>query len=122
MTRRPEGGRASNAVGCASPRMHRRSLPKKKSWLGVALGLGLGAVLAGGCSSGFGSSCTTKSDCASNERCEFKVGSCSAPGLCTGTPSGPQCGAEIEYCGCDGAPVQGGCGYLDGYASGPTLG
>jgi hypothetical protein len=54
--------------------------------------------------------------------CVYSIGSCSASGQCQNRPTGPQCNAIIEYCGCNGVTVVGGCGFPQGFASGPTTG
>src|ERR1017187_7283325 len=73
--------------------------------------------------SGTPTNCTTNADCGSNEVCEYKIGSCTAHGQCSAMPTGTVCSfIETEYCGCDGSIVHNGCGYQNGYASGPTTG
>jgi len=79
------------------------------------------AVIAIGCSS-TGSVCTTNADCASGQRCLFPIGSCSATGQCESGPSGPEGNSEEELCGCNGSIVATGCGFPNGFASGPTTG
>ncbi|HEX4512837.1 MAG TPA: hypothetical protein VH054_04855 [Polyangiaceae bacterium] len=79
-------------------------------------------AVAIGCSSTTGSPCTTADQCGSGSRCLFAIGSCSVTGQCQPNPSGPQCGAEEELCGCDGTTVVTGCGFASGFASGPTTG
>ena len=81
----------------------------------------LGVVLVSACSSGSGNAaCLKTADCASGSMCVFKIGSCSASGECTPTMPAT-CGAEERICGC-GQTVITGCGYAQGYASGPSTG
>jgi len=80
-------------------------------------------VVAIGCSSSTaGAPCTTSTDCGSGARCLFTIGSCSTTGKCEPNPTGPQCGAIELLCGCDGTTVDTGCGFPNGFASGPTTG
>ena len=67
--------------------------------------------------------CTQDSDCKANEMCVYEFGSCSAQGQCEAPPPEPQCGTVESYCSCDGGSVvYGGCGFPNGYVSGPTTG
>jgi hypothetical protein len=83
----------------------------------------LGAV---GCDSTTGNECTADVQCGSGARCLFPIGTCSSGtpiGTCEPNPSGPQCNAIQELCGCDGkTTVITGCGFQSGFASGPTSG
>ena len=62
--------------------------------------------------------------CPSGSTCFFPIGSCAAKGACIENPSPgtPECKALESLCGCDGTPVTAGCGFPEGYASGPTTG
>lgn len=88
---------------------------------GLAVGFSsLGLVFAIACSTG--GPCATNADCGSGQMCVFEIGSCSAKGQCVGRPSGPQCNAIEELCGCNGQNVITGCGFPSGFASGATTG
>ena len=66
--------------------------------------------------------CSSDSDCASNQLCAFKVGSCAAVGECI-EKLPILCNGQAETCGCCGTLVDiDGCVYPLGYASGPTTG
>jgi hypothetical protein len=117
--RRTEGGcgAIAFAVASAATRSHDhlvRPLPGSLVALLVAV-----MAMADGCST---KACARNSDCASGDMCVFKIGSCSTEGECKAPPSGPQCGAIEELCGCNGEDAVTGCGFPDGYASGPTTG
>jgi hypothetical protein len=62
--------------------------------------------------------------CPSGSSCFFAIGSCPQTGECIENPppGTPMCGAIEALCGCDGTNVTSGCGFPDGYASGPTAG
>jgi hypothetical protein len=62
--------------------------------------------------------------CPSGSSCFFAIGSCPQTGECIENPAPdtPECGAIEILCGCDGTTVTSGCGFPDGYASGPTSG
>jgi len=90
-------------------------------WLGPLTFL---ALLAGACSAtGKVVPPTCTPECGAGSTCVFKIGSCSAAGECVPRPDGGQaeCGALELACGC-GTNVVTGCGFPDGYASGPTTG
>jgi hypothetical protein len=65
--------------------------------------------------------CGTGRACAAGASCYFPIGSCAAKGACIVDPAGPTCKLIESFCGC-GEMVTTGCGYPDGYASGPTTG
>ena len=67
--------------------------------------------------------CGSKGECPSGASCYFPIGSCSATGECVEDPppGSPPCGAVEFLCGC-GTPQTSGCGFPNGYASGPTTG
>jgi hypothetical protein len=60
--------------------------------------------------------------CPSGSSCFFAIGSCDQVGECIENSTGPECGAIESLCGCNGSNVITGCGFPDGYASGPTTG
>jgi hypothetical protein len=68
--------------------------------------------------------CSSEDDCPPGTACYFAIGSCSPSGRCLERPAGngPQCGVIVPLCGCNGSMVETGCGYPNGYSSGPTLG
>jgi hypothetical protein len=65
--------------------------------------------------------CCSRDDCGSDQVCVYQIGSCSAQGECQDIPK-PRCGFVSELCDCSGSIVTTGCGYPDGYATGPTTG
>ena len=70
-----------------------------------------------------GGTCTASTDCSGGLSCYFKItDGCSAKGVCLAPPGGPQCGALLELCGCNGSQVVSGCGFPSGYASGASNG
>jgi hypothetical protein len=81
------------------------------------------AAVGSACSSGgAGGACSMTSDCSGGAECVYRIGSCSVSGECLPPGGGAsQCGAIEEVCGC-GTNVATGCGYPQGYASGPTTG
>ena len=85
-----------------------------------ALGF-VGVVASAGCGGVFGGACTTDSEC-NGGRCLFAIGSCDAVGQCMAKETGPMCNSEEELCGCHGEMVVTGCGFPQGFASGPTTG
>jgi hypothetical protein len=68
--------------------------------------------------------CGANGACPSGSSCFFPIGGCSSKGQCIENPppDTPECGAIEILCGCDGTTVTSGCGFPDGYASGPTTG
>jgi hypothetical protein len=66
--------------------------------------------------------CGDEGQCPAGAGCFFPIGSCDAVGACIVGPSGGGCGVEESLCGCGGGMVTTGCGFPDGYASGPTTG
>jgi hypothetical protein len=87
--------------------MRIRSILASSLTLVVAL-----CTLLSGCSH---SDCQTTSDCGSGQSCVYPVtDGCSAKGVCEDTPSGTNCQAFVEYCGCDGSLVSVGCGFSGG--------
>jgi hypothetical protein len=81
----------------------------------LAISLGAGCLIEGG-------ACATNDDCSNGQECLFAIGSCAAKGECKNRPSGPECNAVEEVCGCNGATVFTGCGFPSGFATGPTTG
>jgi hypothetical protein len=77
---------------------------------------------SGPADSGTGS-CGSNGECPSGSACYYAIGSCDAKGACIENPSSeaPLCGAGQSLCGC-GAMVSTGCGFPNGYATGPTTG
>jgi hypothetical protein len=67
--------------------------------------------------------CGANEDCPSGSSCYFPIGSCDAKGVCVDNPppGTPVCKAIEALCGC-GKQVTTGCGFPQGYASGPTTG
>jgi hypothetical protein len=61
--------------------------------------------------------------CPTGSACFYPIGSCAATGQCIENPppGTPECGTEELLCGC-GRQVVSGCGFPNGYASGPTTG
>lgn len=100
----------------AADLQNHRMKPLVASLVGVILTL---LVVSSACSP---KSCMKDSDCGSNDKCMFQVGSCSAEGECREPPR-VQCDVYMPYCGCDGATVIGVCASSTvQYASGPTTG
>jgi hypothetical protein len=79
------------------------------------------ATVGSACGSGGSAACTKTSDCGSGSQCVYRIGSCLAAGECLPGSGSSTCGAIEEVCGC-GTVVVTGCGYPQGYASGPTTG
>lgn len=67
--------------------------------------------------------CGPNDACPSGSTCLYPIGHCDAKGECIENPDPgtPQCGALELLCGC-GQEVTSGCGFPDGYASGPATG
>ncbi|MEO6952680.1 MAG: hypothetical protein ABI321_12790 [Polyangia bacterium] len=86
----------------------------RKLWIGLVL------VFA---ACGGSAECVKDSDCGTGSSCVYKVADgCEAQGECVAKPTGIQCYALESYCGCSGTPVNAGCGFPAGYATGPTTG
>ena len=66
--------------------------------------------------------CGANGSCSGSATCYFLIGTCGGTGECFTANSGAECGALEVLCGCDGQQVTSGCGYPNGYASGPTMG
>ena len=66
--------------------------------------------------------CGSDDSCPSGSSCYWAIGSCSAVGECVVNSTGPECGAEEILCGCNGQTVTSGCGFPEGFASGPSNG
>ncbi|HTA90268.1 MAG TPA: hypothetical protein VK745_11850 [Polyangiaceae bacterium] len=78
-------------------------------WLALTIGFG---AWSSGCSH---ADCQSDSDCGSDQRCVYPVADgCAAKGVCQSPPSGTNCDALAEYCGCDGSHVSVGCGWSGG--------
>ena len=67
--------------------------------------------------------CGANGACPSGSVCFYPIGNCDAKGECivNPPPGAPVCNAEELVCGC-GTNQTTGCGYPNGYASGPTTG
>jgi hypothetical protein len=96
-----------------------------KLLLGAVLAVLVAPVLTQGCGA---KSCSQTTDCDNGQACLFEMGSCSAQGQCktfpdnggSGCSSASGCGALQELCGCNDDIVTTGCGYPQGWASGPS--
>jgi hypothetical protein len=68
--------------------------------------------------------CAVSGDCPSGSSCYYPIGSCDAKGECIEDPApgSPMCKSIEALCGCGGGMVTTGCGFPDGYASGPSNG
>lgn len=65
--------------------------------------------------------CSASGGCPAGASCYFPIGDCASTGECF-TPPQDGCGAEESLCGCNGESVTTGCGFPEGYASGPATG
>jgi hypothetical protein len=89
----------------------------------VAFVLIAAPAVSNGCGPG---DCNSDSDCSSGQSCLFPMGNCSARGECrsldesNGCTHTPTCNALESLCGCDGTMVTTGCGFPQGWATGPT--
>jgi hypothetical protein len=68
--------------------------------------------------------CGPSNECPSGSSCYYPIGSCSAKPECVvdPAPGTPECKSVEELCGCDGNPVETGCAFPSGFASGATNG
>ena len=95
----------------------------KQVWCaGTIFVAGFGTAAGCGGSTAATAPCTRDSECGTSHRCYFAIAAgCAAKGQCMPIPEW-QCMTEIQYCGCDGTAVAGGCLEPNGYARGPVVG